>query len=93
MIVPSLSSLLMSHVQVYGRRLTALILDSSTAQSRRESVSGAIEGRTYNSRDDSDGDDDDDEGGSDGVKSNRDIVPFGDNGRARLASVKCDKPR
>jgi hypothetical protein len=78
---------------VYGRRLTALILDSDTAQSRRESVSlGAIEARAYNSRDDSEDDDDDDEEGSDGVKSNREIIPFGDNGRARLASVGCHKP-
>jgi hypothetical protein len=92
-IVPSSSSLLMSRVQVYGRRLTALILDSNTAQSRRESARDDIEARAYHSRDDSDGDDDDDEGGSDDVKSNRDIVPFGDNGRARLASVKCRRPR
>jgi hypothetical protein len=84
----------MSRVQVYGRRLTALILDSNTAQSRQDSAArDAIEARAYHPRDDSDGDDDDDEGGSDGVKSNKDIVPFGDNGRARLASVKCHKPR
>jgi hypothetical protein len=84
----------MSRVQVYGRRLTALILDSNTAQSRQYSAArDAIEARTSLPRDDSDGDDDDDEGGSDGVKSNKDIVPFGDNGRARLASAKCHKPR
>jgi len=76
---------------VYGRRLTALILDSNTAQSRRESVSlGAIEARAYNSRDDSEDDDDDDEEGGDS-KSNGEIIPFGDNGQARLASVKCHK--
>ena len=91
MIVLSLSSLILSRVQVYGRRLTALILDSNTAQSRRESVSlGDIEARAYNSRDDSD-DDVDVEEGSDDVKSNREFVPFGDNGRARLASIKCHK--
>ena len=86
----------MSRIQVYGRRLTALILDSNTAQTRQESVSrDAFEGRAYNSRDDSEDydDDDDDEGGGDDVNSNREIVLFGDNGRARLASIKCHKPR
>ena len=93
MIVLSLASLILSRVQVYGRRLTALILDSNTAESRRESVSlGAIEARAYNSRDDSK-DDDDVEEGSDSVKSNGEFVPFGDNGRARLASIKCHKPK
>ena len=95
MIVSSLSSLLMSRIQVYGRRLTALILDSNTAQPRQESVSrDVIEARAYNSRDDSeDYDDDDDEEGGDDVNSNREIVLFGDNERARLASIKCHKPR
>ena len=94
MIVLSFASLILSRVQVYGRRLTALILDSNTAQSRRESVSvGANEARAYNSRDDSEDDDDDVEEGSDGVKSNGEFVPFGDNGRARLASIKCHKPK
>ncbi|KAI9440068.1 calcineurin-like phosphoesterase [Lactarius indigo] len=84
---------------VYGRRLTALILDSDTAQSRRESVSlSDVEAHTYNSRseddgDDDDDDDDDDEEGSDGVKSNGEIIPFGDQGQARLASVECHKPK
>ncbi len=98
MIVPSLSSFLTSRVQVYGRRLTALILDSDTAKSRRESVFlGAIEARAYNPRDDSEDydvdDDDDDEEGSDGVKSIGEIIPFGDKGQARLASVECHKPK
>ena len=86
----------MSRVQVYGRRLTALILGSNSAQSRRGSIPpGDIEARAYNSRDDSDGDDDDDdvEEVSDGVKLNREFVPFGDNGRAQLASIKCHKPK
>ena len=84
----------MNRVQVYGRKLTALILDSNTARSRQESVSpSAIETRTYNSRDDNEDDDDDDAEGSDGVKSNREVVPFGDNGRARLTSIKCRKPK
>ncbi|KAH9068310.1 calcineurin-like phosphoesterase [Lactarius deliciosus] len=84
---------------VYGRRLTALILDSNTARSRRQSVSlGAIEARAYNSREDSyddddDDDDDDDKEGSDSVKPNGDIIPFGDQGRARLVSVECLKPK
>ncbi|KAN0138030.1 hypothetical protein V8E53_004165 [Lactarius tabidus] len=57
---------------VYGRRLTARILDSNAAQSSQESVSlDAIEARAYHSRENSDGDEDDEEGGSDGVKSNR----------------------
>jgi hypothetical protein len=78
----------MSRVQVYGRRLTALILDSNTAQSRQESVSpGAIGAR------DSDDDDGDDAEGSDGVKLNREVIPFGDNGRARLTSIKCHRPK
>jgi len=75
---------------VYGRRLTALILDSNAAPSRRESFPiGANQARAYNSRDDKEDYDGDDEEGSDDVKSNREIVPFGDNGRARLASVGC----
>jgi hypothetical protein len=78
----------MSRVQVYGRRLTALILDSNTAQSRQESVSpGAIGAR------DSEEDDEDDAEGNDGVKSNRKVIPFGDNARARLTSIKCHKPK
>ncbi|KAF8257024.1 Metallo-dependent phosphatase-like protein [Lactarius quietus] len=75
---------------VYGRRLTALILESNAAPSRRESFPiGANQARAYNSRDDKEDYDGDDEEGSDDVKSNREIVPFGDNGRARLASVGC----
>ena len=81
-------------IQVYGRRLTALILDSNTAQSRQESVSrDAIIARAYNPRDDNEDYDDNDEDGGDDVNSNREIVPFGDNGRARLASIDCHKPR
>ena len=86
----------MNRVQVYGRRLTALILHSNTAQSRQESVSrDAIDARAYNSRDDSEDydDDEEEEEGGDDVNSNRNIVLFGDNGRARLASIKCHKPR
>jgi len=79
---------------VYGRKLTALILDSNTTQSRQESISpGTIKARAYNTRDDSDDDDDDDAEGSDGVKLNREVIPFGDNGRARLASIECQKPK
>lgn len=86
-------STLMIRVQIYGRRLTALILDSGTTQSRRESISLGIQARAYNSRDDSEDDDDGDGGeeGSDGVK--RDGIPFGDNGQARLVSVECHKPK
>jgi hypothetical protein len=53
-----------------------------------------------NSRDDSedcdddDDDDDDDEEGSDDVKSNRDIILFRDNRRARrLSSVEYHQPK
>ncbi|SRR6266404_3451097 len=95
-IVPSLSSSPISRVQVYGRRLTALILGSHTAQHRRESGSfGAIEARAYISQDDRedyDADDDVDEGG-DSAKLNGDAIPFGDNRQARLVSVKCHKPK
>lgn len=81
-------------IQVYGRRLTALILNSNTAQSRQESVSrDTVDARAYNPRDDNEDYDDDDEDGGDDVNSNREIVLFGDNGRARLASIKCHKPR
>jgi hypothetical protein len=62
--------------QIYGRRLTALILDN--AHSHQEDVPiGAHDG---------DYDDDDDD-----VKSGHGTVPFGDNGQARLFSVKCKK--
>jgi hypothetical protein len=63
---------------VYGRRLTALILDN--AHSHQEDVSiGAHDG-------DYDDDDDDDD-----AKSSHRTVPFGDSGQARLFSVKCHK--
>ena len=66
----------MTLFQVYGRRLTALILDN--AHLHQEDVSiGAHDG---------DYDDDDDD-----VNSGHGTVPFGDNGQARLFSVKCNK--
>jgi hypothetical protein len=64
--------------QVYGRRLTALILDN--AHSHQEDVS--IDAH------DGDYDDDDDD-----VKSSHRTVPFGDSGQARLFRIKCHKPK
>lgn len=64
--------------QVYGRRLTALILDN--AHSHQEDVPiGAHDG-------DYDNDDDDDD-----AKSSHGTVPFGDSGQARVFSIKCHK--
>ena len=62
--------------QIYGRKLTALILDN--AHSHQEDVSIGAHDGNY--------DDDDDD-----VKSNHGTVPFGDSGQARLSSVKCHK--
>lgn len=62
--------------QVYGRRLTALILDN--AHSHQEDV--PVDAHD----DDYDYDDDD-------VKSSQGTVPFGDSGQAKLFSVKCHK--
>ncbi|KAI0001522.1 Metallo-dependent phosphatase-like protein [Russula compacta] len=74
---------------VYGRKLTALILDA--AHSHRRAVSlGSFENRDsrYDEDDDNvEGDDDD------AVASSPRTLPFGDGGRARLFSVRCDKPR
>lgn len=78
----SLVSFLMVTFQVYGRKLTALILDS--AHSQRQMASHGIYDR-HEPRDD-DGDDDDDD------KSSPMTLPFGDSGQARLVSVKCHKP-
>jgi len=74
---------------VYGRKLTALILDA--AHSHQDAVSlGAREG--HDPRADDDDDDDDDGESADAAKSSKGTLPFGDNGRARLVSVKCHKP-
>lgn len=62
--------------QVYGRRLTALILDN--AHSHQEDV--PIDAHD----DDYDYDDDD-------VRSSHGTIPFGDSGQAKLFSVKCHK--
>jgi hypothetical protein len=62
-------------IQVYGRRLTALILDNAHSHLEAGSL-GAYD----------DGYDDED-----GVKSSPGTVPFGDSGQAKLFSVKCHK--
>jgi hypothetical protein len=67
----------MSTIQVYGRRLTALVL--GTAHSHE----GTVFSSAYES-----GEDDAD---ADGVESIPKTVPFGDNGQARLISVRCHK--
>lgn len=77
-------------VQVYGRKLTALILDAAHSHQRAVSL-GSVENR--DSRYDEDdgnveGDDDDD-----AVTSSPRTLPFGDGGRARLFSVRCNKPK
>jgi hypothetical protein len=76
----SLVSFLMVTFQVYGRKLTALILDSTHSQ--QEITSPTI----YNRHDLRDDDDDD-------VNSSPKTLPFGDSGQARLVSVKCHKHR
>lgn len=83
----SLVSFLKVSFQVYGRRLTALILDS--AHSHLDTTSRGIYDR-YEPRD---GNDDDDDGDDDDVKSSSGMLPFGDNGQARLVSVKCHRQR
>ena len=75
-LIPLLSRSLWLLSQVYGRRLTALILDS--AHSHQEDVSNGAHDDDY------DADDDD-------VKSRHRTIPFGDSGQARLFSVKCHK--
>jgi len=64
--------------QVYGRRLTALILDN--AHSHQEDVPIGAH----------DGDYDDDYNDGDDKSSHR-TVPFGDSGHARIINVKCHK--
>jgi hypothetical protein len=66
--------------QIYGRRLTALILDNAHLHQEDVPV-GAHDG-------DYDNDDDDDD---DDAKSSHGTVPFGDSGQARLFSIKCHK--
>jgi hypothetical protein len=84
---PSFVLPLLSRTQVYGRRLTALVL--SAAHSHR---------RTGFPNDHEIGDDDrydlpgdDDDGDDDRIASNPETLPFGDNGQARLTSVRCHK--
>jgi hypothetical protein len=72
---------LMGTIQVYGRRLTALVL--GTAHSHE----GTVFGSAYERGEDEDEDDAD----ADGVESIPKTVPFGDNGQARLISVRCHK--
>ena len=79
----SLVSFLKVTFQVYGRKLTALILDS--AHSHREMTSRGIYDR-HDPRDDDDEDDDDDD-----AESSSGTLPFGDSGQARLVSVKCHR--
>jgi hypothetical protein len=81
----SLVSFLKVSFQVYGRRLTALVLDS--AHSHLDATSRGIYDR-YEPRDDDDEDGDDDD-----VKSSSGMLPFGDSGQARLVSVKCHRHR
>ena len=64
--------------QIYGRRLTALILDN--AHLHQEDVSIGAHDDYY--------DDDDND-----TESSHKTVPFGDSGQARLFSVKCHKPK
>ncbi|KAI0259903.1 Metallo-dependent phosphatase-like protein [Gloeopeniophorella convolvens] len=71
---------------VYGRRLTALILE--TAHEHRR----AIPPRIRVVRDDIDDDLNDDDDGDD-AEPTPDSIPFGDNGHGRLTSVKCHKHR
>ncbi|KAI0303840.1 Metallo-dependent phosphatase-like protein [Multifurca ochricompacta] len=73
---------------VYGRKLTALVLDSGHSR-RGTLLPGAYEGHALGVRDD---DDDEDDGGE-SVKSNPATVPFGDGGQARLVSVECRTPK
>jgi len=74
---------------VYGRRLTALVLDAAHQQG--DAVSLDAHGG-HGPRDDGDDDDDNDEDDDyDGVGSSPGTVPFGDSGQARLFSVKCHK--
>lgn len=79
---PSFVLPLLSRTQVYGRRLTALVL--SAAHSHR---------RIGFPNDHEIGDDDryDLPGDDDRVASNPETLPFGDNGQARLTSVRCHK--
>ena len=74
--------------QVYGRKLTALVLDGSHSQ---EAASrGAYE--SYDPRyDDDDYDDDDDDVEDDRTASRPGTIPFGDNRQARIFSVNCHK--
>jgi hypothetical protein len=80
---------LINSAQVYGRRLTALVLDA--AHQQRDAISlDTREG--HGPRDDGDDEDDNDEDDDyDGVNSNPGTIPFGDSGQARLFSVKCHK--
>ena len=74
----SLVSFLKVSFQVYGRKLTALILDG--AHSHLDLTSRGIYDR-HDPRDDDD------------VKSSSGTLPFGDSGQARLVSIKCHKHR
>ena len=81
----SLVSFLRIPLQVYGRKLTALVLDGS--HSHETASRGAYE--SYDPRYDDDDDDDDDDDNR--IKSRPGTIPFGDNGQARLFSVNCHK--
>jgi hypothetical protein len=72
---------LMSTIQVYGRRLTALVLGTALSH----------EGTVFSSAYESGEDDDDANAYADGVESTPKTVPFGDDGQARLISVLCHK--
>ena len=79
----SSTSFLKIHFQVYGRKLTALILGG--VHSHQETTSRSA----YETHDPRDDDEDD----GDGVKSSPATLPFGDSGQARLFSVSCHKPK
>ena len=78
---------LLSHTQVYGRRLTAFVLGAAHSHRGTDFPTDDEIGDddSYDLRDD----DDDGDGGR--VESNPETLPFGDNGQARLVSVRCHK--
>jgi hypothetical protein len=83
----SLSRFLRITFQVYGRKLTALILDGAHLREAASRDNYQSHGFRYDDEDD-DGEDDDD----DHVNSSPGMIPFGDRGQARLFSVNCNKP-
>jgi len=72
---------------VYGRKLTALILDGAHLREAASRDNYQSHGFRYDDEDD-DGENDDD----DHVNSSPGMIPFGDRGQARLFSANCNKP-